>query len=300
MGELGREYGIGGSAGFNATSITRMQDNSYAPIIKADKLIPTSPPVASLSFDTVTLSRTTRAATVTDVYDDISDYVGKVGVLKIGSTVISNEAYCTGVSLKADAVFGYKKVWSFSAIEGSKMTYYDYIKNPQFEAGTTGWTTAAGAGGSWALTQVKNTEGIGSGSRMMKLTGPTTPSNTDTYMYQSIGVATADDTTDEYYLRLSAEVMFEKATTEQDVTSITIELVDGDSFSTSLFGTKGYAAFELVSNRPTVVSIDYLVGDLYHASNELFVIVHTNTSTGANDVMYISYLNIEELHVTEL
>ena len=297
LGELEKNYGIGGSAGYNVTAKTRMQPNTYAPIVLPDKLVQTSPTVTQLSFETITLDIVSRAATVTDVQDDIDAYVGKVGVLMIGSTVISNQAYCASVGLSADHEKGYKKAWNFASITGTNMTYYNEIKNGGFEAcddssAPHNWTITAATGADIIITPVRGTEGIGSGSLMLKYTCPNTPGAT-TNIKQSLGVAKADDTTDNYFLKFSVDAMFESGATTQTTSGVVLQIIRNTT-------TLSQVDFELVSNIPQKLSIACSIGLLYHVSETVYVAITASTKASANDILYFDNAKVEEVYTTEL
>ena len=296
LGTLARDYGVGGSAPFNVTSKTRMQGGTYAPVITPDKLVQAGPVTTAMSFDTVEDGIVTRAATITDVTDDIANHVGKVGVLKIGSTTVANNAICSGVALKEDGLNGYKKIWNFTAI-GNGMNFYNEIKNGGFEAcddqlAPSNWTITAGAGADIITTQVMGTEGFGSGAHMVKFTCPTTPAIT-THMKQTIGVALADDTTDNYFLKFSIEAMFQNLATTQTVSYITLQILRNAAAFTTV-------DLKLISNQPQLLSVAVPIGTLYHVSESVIVGVIASTSAAANDIIYLDNAKLEEVYTTEL
>ena len=304
LGTIARDYSVSTSAPYNVTEKKRMQSNTYAPLILPDKIIPSGPAVTQLGFSTIVLEVASKAATLAAVKTYGEKHCGKVGVITITNsstsavTSISSAAFCAGVSLTYDAVFGYQIAWTFTTIDSiSQMTYYNELKNGGFEAcddtyAPQNWTITEGAGAIIITTPVRGTAEIGSGNHMLSFTCPDTPAAT-THIKQSLGAAKQDDTTDNNYLRFSVEAMYQSGLTTQTLSYITLQIYRG---------VTAYAqqTFELVSNIPAIIAVSANIGSLYHISEAVTVGIIASASAAANDIIYIDNAKVEELHTTEL
>ena len=300
-----RNFTIGGTAQANVLYKKRRSGNSIVPSYVPTHIMPTSPPYLSVGVSVIVLGITGHAATMKAVATAHALYCGKIGVLKVGTQTIATEAYCAGVSLGADHPKGYTIAYSFIAIPGTGMIYYSDLQNGGFEAvGDAGamslWTAVPG-NGTIATHERTGADRFGTGQFAIKWTYGATQSNA-THFYQTLGVPTADETTDDLYTRFSIDAYFESQTTTARTTTVSLDFNSrptGDAFD---IADRLYSnVFTLYSNKPQRLSISSQTGLLTaYTTYKLSVCVTGDAGGTEGDVIYFDNAEVEEIHNLEL
>ena len=260
--------------------------------VSALEITQSSPTVCTARIRTVVIEEISTEATIAKLVSYCNTYVGKIGTIKIDSTVIAKVAGVTGCTPSYDHKKGYVISWSFLIInKGKEMQFINKLRNPSFDALTNdsgvikieAWTKDVAGTSTVEQVQLFGIEELGDGQSAIKMT---TDGTNDPFIYQNINAISGASASDyeDYYWRFSVDAVYQNDELTQESTTAVI----GCNYGSSTI----YANFSLISGDVQRLSLLVPVKDVYSGGIIQFTIKNKGA---AGDVIYFDNAMLEEV-----